>query len=152
MKNPALLVFRNGTAILPDRLVPNAAVLCSAGKIIAVGPASKVRAPKDAVVVDARGGYISPGFVELHVHGGDGADYMDGTVEAVRVSNRAHTRHGTTSICPTTTTGSPAQLDAMLKACATVQREWSIADGARLQGVHFYGPYFAANKVGAHAP
>jgi N-acetylglucosamine-6-phosphate deacetylase len=145
-------VFRNGTAILPDRLVPNAAVLCSGGKIIAVGPASKVRAPKDATVVDARGGYITPGFVDIHVHGGDGADFMDGTVEAVRIANRSHTRHGTTSIFPTTTTGTPAQLDAMLKACSTVQREWSIADGARLQGVHFYGPYFAGDKVGAHAP
>jgi N-acetylglucosamine-6-phosphate deacetylase len=39
----------------------------------------------------------------------------------------------------------------MLKACATVQREWSAVDGARLIGVHFYGPYFAADKVGAHA-
>jgi N-acetylglucosamine-6-phosphate deacetylase len=150
--SPTPIVFRNGTAILPDRLLPNAAVLCSGGKILAVGPASKVRVPKNAEVVDARGGYISPGFVELHVHGGDGADFMDGTVDAVRVGNRAHTRHGTTSIYPTTTTGTPAQLDAMLKACSTVQREWSIVDGARLQGVHFYGPYFAADKVGAHAP
>jgi N-acetylglucosamine-6-phosphate deacetylase len=146
------ILFRNGTAILPDRLVPNAAVLCSGGKIIAVGSAGKVRAPKNAVVVDARGGYISPGYVDIHVHGGDGADFMDGTADAVRIANRSHTRHGTTSIFPTTTTGTPAQLDAMLKACVTVQREWSLADGARLQGVHFYGPYFAEDKVGAHAP
>jgi N-acetylglucosamine-6-phosphate deacetylase len=146
------LVFRNGTAILPDKLIPDAVVLCSGGKIAAVGPAKKVRVPKDAEVVDARGGYISPGFVELHVHGGDGADYMDGTVDAVRISNRSHTRHGTTTIHPTTTTGTPGQLDAMLKACATVQREWSVDDGARLNGVHFYGPYFAEDKVGAHAP
>ena len=106
MKSPAPVVFRNGTAILPDRLVPDAAVLCSAGKILAVGPARKVRVPKDAEVVDARGGYISPGFVEIHVHGGDGADYMDGDVAAVRTANRCHARHGTTSIFPTTTTGS----------------------------------------------
>lgn len=146
------LVFRNGAAILPDGLVPDAVVLCERGKITAVGPARKVHVPKDAEVIDARGGYISPGFVDIHVHGGDGADYMDGTAEAVRIANRAHARHGTTSIYPTTTTGTPAQLDAMLKACATVQREWTLADGARLQGVHFYGPYFAEDKVGAHAP
>lgn len=152
MKNkPSPLVFGNGTAILPDRLIPDAVVICCGGKVEAVGPARKVRPPRDAELIDARGGYISPGFVEIHVHGGDGADYMDGTAEAVRTANRAHTRHGTTSIFPTTTTGSPAQLDAMLKACTTVQREWKLADGARLQGVHFYGPYFAADKVGAHA-
>jgi N-acetylglucosamine-6-phosphate deacetylase len=145
------IVFRHGTAILPDGLLPDAAVLCRAGKIVAVGPARSMRIPREAETIDARGGYISPGFVEIHVHGGDGADFMDGTADAVRQAIRAHTRHGVTSIFPTTTTGSPAQLDAMLKACATVQREWRPADGARLQGVHFYGPYFAADKVGAHA-
>ncbi|MBO9565397.1 MAG: amidohydrolase family protein, partial [Niastella sp.] len=118
-------VFINGTAILPDRLLPDAVVVCSAGRIAAVGSARKVRVPRDAEIVDARGGYISPGFVEIHVHGGDGADFMDGTEEAVRTAIRAHTRHGTTSIYPTTTTGTPAQLDAMLKACAAVQREWN---------------------------
>ena len=104
-------------------------------------------------MVDARGGYISPGLrgyprARRRWRG------LSWTERLTRCASptAAHTRHGTTSIFPTTTTGTPAQLDAMLKACATVQREWSIADGARLQGVHFYGPYFAANKVGAHAP
>ncbi len=144
-------IICNGTAILPDRLLPDAAVVCRGGKIVTVGPARKVRAPRDAEKIDARGGYISPGFVEMHVHGGDGADFMDGTTDAVRTAIRAHTRHGTTSIFPTTTTGSPAQIDAMLKACAAVQHEWQSTDGARLMGVHFYGPYFAEDKLGAHA-
>jgi len=137
MTSPLLII--NGTAILPDRLVPDAAILCRDGLITNVGTAKKARIPRDAEIVDARGGYISPGFVDIHVHGGDGADFMDGTPDAVRTAIRAHTRHGTTSIFPTTTTGSPAQLDAMLKACATVQREWKSADGARLAGVHFTG-------------
>lgn len=149
--NASLLVIKNGTAILPDRLVPDAVVVCENGRMIAVGQPGKVRTPRGGTLVDARGSYISPGFVEIHVHGGDGADFMDGTTDAVRTAIRSHTRHGTTSIFPTTTTGSPAQLDAMLKACATVQREWKPGDGARLQGVHFYGPYFAEDKVGAHA-
>jgi len=149
--NSRSLAFHHGTAILTDRLIPDAVVVCENHRIVKVGPARKVRVPRGAELVDAHGGYISPGFVEIHVHGGDGADYMDGTDEAIRIANRAHTRHGTTSIFPTTTTGSPEQLDAMLTSCATVQREWKPADGARLQGVHFYGPYFAANKVGAHA-
>jgi N-acetylglucosamine-6-phosphate deacetylase len=149
--NP-IRVFGHGTAILADRLLPDAVVVCSKGKIVAVGSSRKVRVPRGAEFVDARGGYISPGFVEMHVHGGDGADFMDGTADAVRTAIRAHTRHGTTSIFPTTTTGSPAQIDAMLKACATVQREWQPQAGARVMGVHFYGPYFAEDKLGAHAP
>ena len=150
MKSTPLLVFTHGTAILPDRLLPNATIVCRDGKITALGAAGKVRVPRGAAVVDARGGYLSPGFVDIHVHGGDGADYMDGTAEAVRTANRAHARHGTTSIFPTTTTGSPAQLDAMLDACAVVRCEWKPEDGARVAGVHFYGPYFAEDKVGCH--
>jgi N-acetylglucosamine-6-phosphate deacetylase len=150
--NATLLVFGNGTAILPDRLLSDAVVVCSKGKIVAVGASRKVRVPRGAEFIDARGGYISPGFVEMHVHGGDGADFMDGTADAVRTAVRAHTRHGTTSIFPTTTTGSPAQIDAMLNACTAVQREWRPQDGARVMGVHFYGPYFAEDKLGAHAP
>lgn len=144
------LVFRHGIAILPDRLLPDAVIVCRDGKIMALGAGGKVRIPRDAEIVDARGGYLSPGFVDIHVHGGDGADYMDGTAQAVRTANRAHARHGTTSIFPTTTTGSPAQLDAMLDACAVVRREWKAQDGARVLGVHFYGPYFAEDKVGCH--
>lgn len=151
MNIPALIAFCNGTAILPDRLLPDAVVVSRAGRIAATGTARTTRVPRGAAVVDARGGFISPGFVDIHVHGGDGADFMDGTADAVRTVNRAHARHGTTSIFPTTTTGSPAQLAAMLDACTEVQRAWRPADGARVVGVHFYGPYFAKDKVGCHA-
>jgi len=102
------------------------------------------------VKIDAQKGFIGPGYVDIHVHGGDGADYMDGTEEAVRISNRAHARHGTTTIFPTTTTGSVKQIEAMLYACKTVKKDWSVKDGARVAGVHFYGPYFAEDKVGCH--
>jgi len=88
-----------------------------------------------------------PGYVDIHTHGGDGADFMDGTPEAVRTACRAHARHGTTTIFPTTTTGSPAQLAAMLSSCAAAQRA---PDGARIAGVHLYGPFFAEDKVGCH--
>lgn len=143
------LVFHNGTLVLPDKLVPDAVVVCEGGRITRVGRARKL--PRDATLVDANGGYIAPGFVDIHVHGGDGADFMDGTADAVRTACRAHGRHGTTTIFPTTTTGSPAQLSAMLKACLEVQRIGPAADGARIAGVHFYGPYFAPDKVGCHS-
>jgi len=144
------LVFM-GTIILPDRLLEDGVVVCEEGKITAVGPKTAVVLPAEATVVEAKGGYVSPGFVDLHVHGGDGADFMDGTVEAVRTSNRAHARHGTTTIFPTTTTGSKRQITQMLQACQAVQGHWRKEDGARIGGVHFYGPYFAEDKVGCHS-
>ena len=142
------LVFYNGTIVLPDKLLPDAAVICEGGHIRRIGQLRTL--PRGATLVDAKGGYISPGFVDLHVHGGDGADFMDGTADAVRTACRAHARHGTTTIFPTTTTGSPAQLTAMLAACGEVQRSGTADDGARIAGVHFYGPYFAPDKVGCH--
>jgi N-acetylglucosamine-6-phosphate deacetylase len=75
---------------------------------------------------------------------------MDGTIAAVKTINRAHARHGTTSIFPTTTTGSFRQLDQLVSACEVVQASWAPSDGARIAGIHFYGPYFAKDKVGVH--
>ncbi len=143
------LVIHNGKVVLPDRVVDDGVVIAQEGRIIYAGKA-KARYPKDAVMVDAKGGYISPGFVDIHVHGGDGADFMDGTPDAVRVAARAHARHGTTTLLPTTTTGTPEHVEAMIQATATVMKSWTPRDGARPAGVHLYGPFFAADKIGAH--
>jgi N-acetylglucosamine-6-phosphate deacetylase len=147
MSSPLVL---RGTLILPDRLLENGQVVVRDGRIDSVGKA-KVSVPRGATVIDAGGGYVAPGYVDLHVHGGDGADFMDGTSEAVITACRAHLRHGTTTLFPTTTTGSPQQLTDMLTACRQVQRAQTADDGARIAGVHFYGPYFAPDKVGCHS-
>src|SRR5262249_15796052 len=60
--------------------------------------------------VDLAGEYLAPGFVDLHVHGGDGHDFMDGTTEAFRAICRAHLRHGTTSLLPTSTLAPPPHI------------------------------------------
>src|ERR1700683_5426254 len=111
----------HGDVILPDRVLANGYVVCENGRITSVGR----RAPRGAHVIE--GAYVAPGYVELHVPGREGADYMDGTPDAVRIANRAHLRRGTTTIFPTTTTGSTAELDRMLTACAEVRKNWSVA-------------------------
>jgi N-acetylglucosamine-6-phosphate deacetylase len=148
--SPDSLIFR-GTLILPDRLLNGGALLCSRGRIVALGTASQIGHVPGAKVVDADDGYVCPGFVDLHVHGGAGADYMDGTLDAFRAANRAHARHGTTTIFPTTTTGSLRQIDRMLRTASAARDSWQPDHGARLPGVHFYGPYFAPDKVGCHS-
>lgn len=149
MTLPPALTIENGTLILPDRLIEKASLVCEGGRITALG--KRVKRPLDAQIIDARGGYISPGFIDIHVHGGAGADFMDGNAEAVRTALKAHARHGTTSIFPTTTTGSPEQITAMLTACREVRDSGEPKHGARIAGVHVYGPYFAENKVGCHS-
>src|SRR5262249_57483332 len=107
-------------------------VLVDKGRIVAVGPESDVTWPSGAEVIDAREGYVSPGFVDIHTHGGAGSDYRDGTPEAVRTSNRAHARHGTTTVFPTTTTGTPAQLRAMLDPVDLAPRASNLKDAPRV--------------------
>jgi N-acetylglucosamine-6-phosphate deacetylase len=139
----SLTAIINATAILPDRLLAHAVVVCDKGRIVSIR--SRKKPPAKAAIIDVRGGYLSPGYVDLHVHGGGGSDFMDGSVEAVVTACQSHLKHGTTSIFPTTTTGAPEQIHAMLAAC----RE---AEQPSIAGVHLYGPYFAANKVGCHSP
>jgi len=134
----------HGELVLPDRKAPGGFLICEMGRIVSVTDA----APEELNVIEGR--YIAPGYVDLHVHGGDGADYMDGNVEAVRIANRAHSRRGTTTIFPTTTTGTTAELGAMIAACRDAQESWTAQDGGRIAGVHYYGPYFAEDKVGCH--
>jgi N-acetylglucosamine-6-phosphate deacetylase len=139
-----------GSVVTPEVVLNNAFLLVENGKIAAMSthrPSSY-----SGAVTHIHSGYISPGFVDIHVHGGAGADYMDGNTEAVRIANLAHLRHGTTTIFPTTTTGSTAQLRSMIQACSAVRERWSVADGAFIGGIHFYGPYFAEEKVGCHSP
>jgi N-acetylglucosamine-6-phosphate deacetylase len=93
------LVFHNGAVALADRTIADGMVIVRGGRIEHAGRARR-RLPPDARIVDARGGLIAPGFVDIHVHGGDGADFMDGTDDAVRTAIACHARHGTTTIFP----------------------------------------------------
>ena len=143
------LCFANVTAILPDRLLEGAHVTCRDGRIHSISQRPP-RASAGVQVIDGSGCYLSPGFVDIHVHGGAGHDFMDGTPEAVRAACQAHARHGTTTLFPTTTTGSPERLEQMLAAVRTVRDEHQTANGAQIAGVHLYGPFFAEDKVGCH--
>jgi N-acetylglucosamine-6-phosphate deacetylase len=142
------LHYHNGTVILADRLVPNGEVHVLGDRIQSVGPVSGSQSTSDGEVVDLRGGYLAPGYVDLHVHGGDGSDFMDGTAEAFRTAARAHARHGTTSLLPTTTVASHVQHMTFLDTCRRLKSDGT--GGARILGAHFYGPYFGREAKGAH--
>ena len=90
----------NGQLVLPQRVLENGSVLIEDGRIVEIG----CPCPQNAQRVDAEGGYILPGFIDLHVHGGGGADAMDATVQALQTMARTHAAHGTTALVPTTMT------------------------------------------------
>ena len=78
----------NATLILPDREIRGGAIDVGNGRITALGLPQALGA-WSGLTVDAAGAYLTPGFVDLHVHGGDNADFMDGSVEAFETVTRA---------------------------------------------------------------
>ncbi|MBN9522552.1 N-acetylglucosamine-6-phosphate deacetylase [bacterium] len=135
-------IFTNATLVLPDRLVPNGSLSVAHGRIATVG------GPQPTGDIDLGGAYLAPGFVDLHVHGGDGADFMDGTPEAFRAVCHCHARHGTTSLTPTSTVARMGQYLRFLELCDRLYD--GMAGVARIVGCHFYGPYFARPARGCH--
>jgi N-acetylglucosamine-6-phosphate deacetylase len=105
--------------------------------------------PADGAIVEAGDGFISPGFVDLHVHGGAGADFMDGTAEDFRTALCCHARHGTTRLAATTTVATHEQILATLEQTRQFRRNPE-PNGSRVLGAHFYGPYFRYEARGAH--
>lgn len=93
---------------------------------------------------------IIPGFVDLHVPGGGGADVMQGA-DAVRIAARLHAQHGTTSFLPATITAPEDQLRSALAGIGTVQGERRSGE-ARVLGAHMEGPFINAARLGAQPP
>lgn len=133
----------SGKLILPDQVMEGTLTIAD-GRIASV--ASSTASPSG--VYQYPDLLIAPGFIDLHVHGGDGADFMDGDEEAfVRVC-KAHLRHGTTSLLATSTVGTHEQMLRFLGVCRALHNQYT--GGAIVAGAHFYGPYFAESARGCH--
>jgi N-acetylglucosamine-6-phosphate deacetylase len=141
------LLFTNGTILLADRAIAGGHVGMAAERIDLVAE-TQGSMPSDCATIDLAGGYLAPGFVDVHVHGGAGHDFMDGAQEAFRAVCQAHARHGTTSLLPTTTVARHDQHLAFLEVCRRLRHQDT--GGARVLGAHFYGPYFAREARGCH--
>lgn len=138
----------NGNVITPNEIVPNATVVIKGDKIDGVFNYNPEI--ENAEVIDAEGLYVSPGFIDIHLHGGGGFDFMDNSVEAFHQIATIHAQHGTTSMVPTTLTSTKENLIKTLETyeqtCGTTYA------GADLLGIHIEGPYFSMTQRGAQDP
>jgi len=116
------------------------------GKISAIAPGDSPDLP-DVNIIDANGATLLPGFIDIHAHGGDGFDVMDGDVDSLAGMARFFARGGVTSFLATTWTDSGERIQQALQAVASAQD--MCAGGARLLGAHLEGPYLNAEKCGA---
>lgn len=138
----------NGRIITPQRILERGTVLISGGKITAISEYD-IEVP-DAALIDAQGLYISPGFIDLHVHGGGGSDFMDNNVDAFLNIAATHLRFGTTAMWPTTLTGTTGGIINTLQTYEAALSQNT--NGAQFLGLHLEGPYFAMNQRGAQDP
>jgi N-acetylglucosamine-6-phosphate deacetylase len=135
----------NGRVITPGGIIDEGVVCIAGDTITEVGGNNPEM--EDAVVIDAKGNYISPGFIDIHVHGGGGHDFMDGSETAFLKIAGTHARYGTTSMVPTTLT---SEKEDLLQTLDLYERANKKNDnGAQFIGMHLEGPYFSMNQRGA---
>ncbi|MCH5716627.1 N-acetylglucosamine-6-phosphate deacetylase [Niabella hibiscisoli] len=138
----------NAKIITPQDIVNDGIVVIKNGLIESID--NKNIEIDGAAEIDAAGLYLSPGFIDLHIHGGGGADFMDGTEEAFLTIAETHARYGTTAMYPTTLTSEKKNLLETLKVFERANKRNT--NGAQLMGMHLEGPYFSMNQRGAQDP
>jgi N-acetylglucosamine-6-phosphate deacetylase len=138
----------NGKIITPHRVLRNGLIVIEGDKIMEVSERN-IEIP-DAVTIDAKGNYIAPGFIDIHVHGGAGHDFMDASEEAFLKIAELHAQFGTTAMLPTTLSSTKEEMLKALQAYDNANSKNK--KGAQFIGMHLEGPYFAMNQRGAQDP
>jgi len=126
--------------VLADRILPDGVCCFENGKICYVGQQAQ---PDAETVLDAKGAWLLPGFIDIHCHGAAGKDFRDATAEEMEQIAQFHLKKGTTTLLATTTTGSWESIERAL------QRYESISDKKNMVGVHMEGPWFNPAQCGA---
>lgn len=136
----------NGKIILKDRIVEGSALLYS-DVIEGIVPLGSV--PEDAEVIDAKGGYVAPGLIDMHIHGYLGKDVCDGEEESIRTISKGLLANGVTGYLPTTMTVDMKVIKKALEVCRNLKEESKDWDGSVILGCHAEGPFISESKKGA---
>jgi N-acetylglucosamine-6-phosphate deacetylase len=144
-----MLHFRHATLITPESTLADGAVTVHGGRIIAVGPTGEFSVPAGAEVVDARGLWLVPGFIDLQCNGGWGHDFSQEPHTIWAVARRLP-QTGVTAFLPTIVTSPWSVIGA-------AQESWQVGPpaggpGAQPLGLHLEGPFLNPAKKGAHNP
>ena len=135
------MILRNTRLIFPDGIREGLEVETRTGKITAIRPES---ASPSRESVDLNGNYLSPGFIDLHIHGAIGQDTMDASFEAFSAICQYHATGGTTSLLLTTATAPMPALIKVIEAARKVRDRLS-----QIAGLHIEGPFISKEKPGA---
>lgn len=136
----------NGKIILKDRILENSALLYT-DVIEGIVPADRI--PQGATIIDAKGGYVSPGLIDLHIHGYLGCDVCDGEESSIRTISEGLLANGVTGYLPTTMTVDMSVIRRALEVCRDLMEESKTWKGSTILGCHAEGPFISASKKGA---
>ncbi len=136
----------NGKIVLKDRVVEGYALLIS-DVVEGILPAEEI--PAGIPVIDAEGGYIAPGLIDLHIHGYLGKDVCDGEEESIRTISKGLLANGVTGYLPTTMTVDMKVIRKALEVCRDLMEESRDWDGSVILGCHAEGPFISESKKGA---
>ena len=134
--------------ILPNEIADGKALLFDE-KIVGIVAENEV--PADAEIIDAKGQYLAPGLVDIHIHGYLNEDASDGSAEGIRKMAEGVMQNGVTTFLPTTMTVSMKEIEAALDVVRSLQEDSKTWKGAYLAGVNAEGPFINASKKGAQA-
>ena len=136
----------NGKIILKDRIIEGSALLYSS-VVEGIVPLGSV--PADAEIIDANGGYVAPGLIDMHIHGYLGKDVCDGEEESIRTISKGLLANGVTGYLPTTMTVDMKVIRKALEVCRNLKEESKDWDGSVILGCHAEGPFISESKKGA---
>lgn len=137
-------IIKNACIVLPACVYEQAGLIIQDGKIVKICQGEVIAENSEGEkvsVIDAKGNYLLAGFVDLHVHGGGGADFMDASVEAFETVVKAHLAHGTTTLLPTAMTAGEEELAEVIRTFHKF-RQSSVYE-VLTPGMHLEGPYFS---------
>jgi N-acetylglucosamine-6-phosphate deacetylase len=141
-----MIVLAGGDLVLPDHVIPNGSLVIDGSRIAAISPRNTMD-PAGARVIDVRGAYVVPGFVDVHVHGVDGIDSLDSGAAIAAIAARLP-RYGVTAFCPTTVACDPHTLAAVLRQVASLRVERP-AGSAQVIPAHLESNFINAEYKGA---
>ena len=136
----------NGKIILKDGVVEHRALLYSN---VIEGVAEEKDIPKGAEIIDAKGGFVSPGLIDLHIHGYLGKDTCDGEEESLEIISKGLLANGVTGYLPTTMTVDMKVIKKALEVCRAIREKSKGWQGSEILGCHAEGPFINESKKGA---
>jgi N-acetylglucosamine-6-phosphate deacetylase len=140
-----MIVLAKGDVVLPDRVLSEGTIIIDAGRIAAIEPTDVD--PAQATTIDASDCYIVPGFIDVHVHGIEGYDTLDGGESVAEIASRLP-RYGVTAFCPTTVACPPKELRGFLNQVRD-SRLAAVSGRARVLPAHLESNFISPDFRGA---